>query len=276
VLNTRPREQAGELSRLLRAAGYEPVEVPAIQVVAASDAAEIDGVLRRLRRAEYAWIVLSSANAARFFASAAGGLPATVPILCGAATAEALRLQPSVALERFSASAALQALESRLAGTARVLVPRAAEGRDELIDGLQQRGLRVDAPLCYRTLPAPIPVWQSVDVVTLCSPSAVAPLVAAWTPARLNSARVVCIGGTTGEAAREQGVRVDGTASSTSMAALVAAVDAVLRAPADAVDARTGAPADAVDGLSGAPADAVDALSSAPVHAVDSGRGARV
>jgi uroporphyrinogen-III synthase len=230
VLNTRPREQAAELSRLLRAAGYAPVGVPAIEVIAVSQASELAEVARRLGDGEYAWIVLSSANAARFFSSCVGVALGDTPVLCGTATGEALGISPALALRHFSAQAALETLQPRLAPGARILVPRAAEGRDELISGLQEWGVIVDAPVCYRTVSAEIPPWQAVDVITLCSPSAVAALVGAWTAERVNRARVACLGATTADAARSHGVRVDAIAQSTGMPALLKAVDSVLGA----------------------------------------------
>src|SRR5207248_11339376 len=75
----------------------------------------------------------------------------TANVVCGASTARALELEcVSATLERFSASAALTAVPWR-AGD-RVLIPRAAEGRDELVDGLRARGVEVDAPIAYRTI----------------------------------------------------------------------------------------------------------------------------
>ena len=58
VLNTRPAEQAAELSALLRQAGFEVLEVPAIGV---------EPVPYVLAEGSYAWLVLQSQNAARYF-----------------------------------------------------------------------------------------------------------------------------------------------------------------------------------------------------------------
>jgi uroporphyrinogen-III synthase len=63
-----------------------------------------------------------------------------------------------------------------------------------------------------------------IDVLTLCSPSAVRSVAGAVDSAPV----VVCLGETTAEAARACGLRVDGMAASTSMASLVTAVEAAL------------------------------------------------
>jgi uroporphyrinogen-III synthase len=210
VLNTRAREQAGELSRLLSEAGFEPVEAPAIAVVAGWHPAELESARRDLRAGLFDWVVLPSQNAA-------GGLEMelrTARVVCGTATAEALGIAAEVAIARFGAAAALDALGSRLAPGVRVLVPHAAEGRDELLDGLGKLGAEVVAPVAYRT----------VAVADACSPSAVRSVA----PALTRDVALVCLGETTARAAGDLNLRVDAVAERTSMGSLVEAVQAAL------------------------------------------------
>jgi uroporphyrinogen-III synthase len=220
VLNTRPREQASELSRLLREAGYTPVEAAAIAIVPAWDAAELDSVRQQLAAGAFMWVVLPSQNAGLELAA---DLRQT-HIVCGTATARALELDATVALERFSAAAALDALRSRVQPGQRVLVPRAREGRDELIDGLSNLGVRVIAPVAYQTLSVDYAKLRlqagGIDVVSLCSPSAVRAVASA-----VRDELVVCLGATTAQAASAAGLRVDGVAEHTSMAALVESIE---------------------------------------------------
>jgi uroporphyrinogen-III synthase len=224
VLNTRPREQAAELSRLLRQAGFDAIEAPAVAISQAWDAAELANVRQELRARRFEWVVLPSQNAARQLRDELSG----ARILCGAATAQVLGINADVVLARFSAGAALAALESSVVPGTRLLVPRAAEGRDELVAGLHRLGANVSAPIAYRTMPAPDAAqWLRegrIDVVTLCSPSA-ARSVGAVPPKTV----VVCLGDTTAEAARGIGLSVDAVAATTSMAALVAAVQLAVR-----------------------------------------------
>jgi len=224
VLNTRPRDQAAELTSLLHAAGCTVVELPAIDIVPAYDAAE----LRTLAKRDYAWLVLPSQNAARFLMQGLDGTLPRAPIVCGTATAHALGLRPAIALDRFSATAALAAVGPLVRRGQRVLIPRAAEGRNELIDGLLALGALVDSPVCYRTQPVVLTELPPCDVVTLCSPSAVG----AITSVNLGHARVVCLGQTTANAARAAGLRVDSVAAQTSVHSLVAAVLSTLEVPA--------------------------------------------
>jgi uroporphyrinogen III methyltransferase/synthase len=228
VLNTRPREQAAKLSRLLRDAGYAPVELPAVSFEAAWQRDDIATVLQRLRERAYAWLILPSANAGRYLIEGlvAQGFAAAdlsgVPTLSGLATADALGLQPRIGLPTFSAAAALQALRPTLRAGQRVLMPHAEAGRDELSTGLEAAGVQVDAPVCYRTVPTRVEDVPEVDVVTLCSPSAVDALPL---PA---GTHVVCLGTTTAAAAQARGLHVAAVAEHTSMASLVEAVRVAL------------------------------------------------
>jgi uroporphyrinogen-III synthase len=228
VLNTRPRDQAAQLSRLLAQAGLEPIEAPAIEIVADWDPRELAAARRDLRAGAFDWLVLPSQNAGEFLRDDLGA----VRVVCGAATAHVLGIKSVVMLDRFSAAAALVALRPLLAAGQRVLVPHAADGRDELVDGLVALGAEVQSLVAYRSVAvgdAAARLRQGgIDAITLCSPSAVASVreaLAAHAPV------VVCLGQTTADAARQAGLRVDGVADHTTMASLVHAVSAALDAP---------------------------------------------
>jgi uroporphyrinogen-III synthase len=231
VLNTRPREQAAELSRLLAAAGFHVVEAPAIETLSAWDVAELQAVRDDLAAGAYAWVVLPSQNAARSLELA------HEPVLCGAATAQALGLTSAVKLARFNAAAALEVLKPMLSPGQRILVPRAAESNPALTDGLTALGAEVHAPIAYRTVAVEPRLLagrlrvESVNAVTACSPSALHAVLAAVGRVWFSLTKLVCLGGTTAQAARQAGLRVDGVARTTSMAALVEAVVSVLDKP---------------------------------------------
>jgi uroporphyrinogen-III synthase len=233
VLNTRPREQAAELSELLRVAGFEPIEAPAIEIQAAWDPAEFEAARRALAAGVFDWIVLASQNAG----SSLKDELRTNRVVCGAATARALGVMSEFGLRRFSASAALRALGPMVRPGQQVLVPRAAGGRDELIDGLRGLGARVSAPVAYRTVavePATlnhavsILRTGSVAAVAVCSPSAVESLLLTVGPGPLGCAALVCLGDSTAGAARQANLRVSAVAEKTTMESLVLAVRSAL------------------------------------------------
>jgi uroporphyrinogen III methyltransferase/synthase len=183
-----------------------------------------------LRAGRFAWVVLASQNAGRALVVELR----SARIVSGVATAAALGLTPHIPLERFSAAAALEALRPHLQPGERVLVPRGAEGRDELLDGLRGLGVNVVAPVAYRTAAAePFVLASEVrgrhfDAITVCSPSALGALLAANLQPEIQAAALVCLGDTTALAAREAGLRVDAVATTTSMGALVDAVRSAL------------------------------------------------
>jgi uroporphyrinogen III methyltransferase / synthase len=177
----------------------------------------------------YAWVVLPSQNAGRLLL----GELEHARVVCGAASAHVLGLRPTIKLERFSASAALEALQPVVRAGQRVLVPRAADSRDELIAGLATLGAHVDAPIAYRTVavdPAALVEAAArvrsgdVSVVTVCSPSAMESLLRAIGRELLLKTTLICLGETTADAARQAGLRVASVAEKTTMASLVNAV----------------------------------------------------
>src|SRR5260370_26767573 len=62
VLNTRPHEQAAELSTLLRQAGFEPLEAPAIEIEPAWDPSEFETARRDLGAGVFEWGVFAAPN----------------------------------------------------------------------------------------------------------------------------------------------------------------------------------------------------------------------
>jgi uroporphyrinogen-III synthase len=227
VLNTRPAEQASELTRLLEAAGFGVIEAPAIAIVPAWDALAIESVRREIQHGAFDWIVLTSQNATHGLESDLRAAGARV--VCGAATAHSLSLHEARVVERFSAAAALQFLRQLVGPGRRALVPRAAEGREELVDGLRALGVDVVAPVAYRTVPVRAAADRlrqgGIAVVVLCSPSAASSVIDVLPVETL----VVCLGQTTAAAVRSRGRAVNAVATRTTMAAVVEATGAVMR-----------------------------------------------
>lgn len=248
VLVTRAAEQAGALVEALRLAGAEPVAVPLLRIEPPASWEPFDAALARL--ADYDALVFASANAVRFAAerAAARGRPlagARARVLCvGAATAEAARragLAPDlVPSERFDAEALLAAILRRgpVAGR-RFLLPRAADGRDVLPEGLRRAGAEVDAPAVYRTLPPPPDSDEAqalrerlargeLDVLTFTSPSAVRHFFAlAGEAGRRAAARCTraAIGRATAEALAEAGFPAQVVPERAGAGELVAALE---------------------------------------------------
>jgi len=156
VLVTRAREQASQLAEALRAAGAEPVEIPAIAIVPPHSYAHIDAAIGSLQ--DFDWLVFTSANAVRVFcerALYAGVHPAAAGVqiaVVGPATAEAVReagMKVALVPPKFVAESLLAELRP-LVGGERVLLVRAEVARDVLPAGLRDAGAEVTVADAYR------------------------------------------------------------------------------------------------------------------------------
>ena len=223
VVVTRAKGGEDALSSRLAELGAGVRELPAIEIGPPASADALDAALRELPRLD--WVVFASANtvARTVERMDALGLPRAWLALrslaaVGPATAERLAREvraPDLVPEEATGAAAAAALAGRVRGL-RVLVPRPAEGRPELVDGLSAAGAEVLAPVAYRTLAAPperirvLAGWieaGEVDAVAFASPSAVKAVVAGLGPRAdlLRRVLLAAIGPTTTAALREAG-----------------------------------------------------------------------
>lgn len=266
VVVTRARHQAGPLAAALSGAGARVVELPVIDVTGPEDGG---AGLRRSAAgvAGYRWVAFTSANAVRRFLPLlrdARSLAGVGVAVVGEATARALAdhglvpdlvAEPSTAEGLVSAfpdpprwtGSAVGARGARPSGAtgsppdpvepgARVLFPRAAEGRETLPVGLRARGWEVDEVIAYRTVIVEPPLdavaddVARADAITFTSPSTVR----SYLSLRTRGGRslpvppvVACIGPVTAAAARTAGLEVAVEAGTPSVEGLVGALVAV-------------------------------------------------
>ncbi|MBK9519812.1 MAG: uroporphyrinogen-III synthase [Anaeromyxobacter sp.] len=234
------------LSARLRALGAEVLECPAIAIGPPEDAAPLDAALGDL--AGFDWAVFASVNAvertvARLDALGLGRLGLEELRLACVGPATAARLaelvrEPDLMPTDHTGAALAASLARHVAGQA-VLLPRAAEGRPELLEGLSAAGARVTAPVAYRTVavaPATLaPLGDAlaagrVDAVAFASPSAVKSVVAALGARAplLGGALLGAIGPTTAAALAEAGFEAGAVAGEHTAEGLAAALLAAL------------------------------------------------
>ena len=220
---TRATDRAGPLVERLQALGATVVAVPMIETVDPSDGgAALRAAVGRLET--YDWVVLASRVAAARFLACQPRLTGVKIAAVGPGTAATL---PRVDLvpTRTDADGLVEAFPL---GPGRLLLPRAAEGRATLVEGLVAKGWTVDAVEAYRTEAIADPlgrlsaidrrVMDKVDAITFLSPSAVC----AWTGAVPST--VVCMGPATAEAATQRGYRIAATADPSTLDGLIAAI----------------------------------------------------
>jgi uroporphyrinogen-III synthase len=158
-------------------------------------------------------------------------------VAIGPATAERLAargVRADVVPERFVAEGILEALAGVPLQGVRALVARAAGSRPELVDGLEERGARVDEVLLYEAVPEPadpaaVSAALDADYLTFTASSTVRAFTGLLSDAHrarlaAGGPRVVSIGPVTSATAREQGLRVDAEAAQHSIPGLVAAL----------------------------------------------------
>jgi len=248
VVVTRAAGGRDELSARLRELGLEVRELPAIELGPPADPRPLDAALRALSRFE--WVVFASAAAVERVlarldelgvprAELSGRALAAV----GPATAERLRaaLRSPDLVPGEASGAALAGALARAVGGRRVLLPRAAEGRPELADGLTSAGAELTAVEAYRTVPvpaeqlAPLSGWLragEVAAVAFASPSSVRAVAAALEadPTPLAAVLLAAIGPTTAAALEEAGLPVGLVAARHTGADLAEAIAARLGA----------------------------------------------
>jgi uroporphyrinogen III methyltransferase/synthase len=262
VLVTRAREQAGEIVAALEAAGAEAVQAPMIRFVPPVDFAPTDAAIDDLEG--YDAVLLSSANAVRFFAErmisrGRGPADTSLDVFCvGPRTAEAALAAGfpvhRIPEGRYDAEGLLAVVEKWMPPAGRrFLVPRPATGGAVLSEGLRAAGATVDEVVVYRTLPAEVDADAlrgqlgngEVDALTFTSPSTVHNFAALLDPGSrraLGECRVAAIGPTTAEALRREGFSVHVVPEQATVAGLVAALAAEFGAAGAGLDSGPASP----------------------------------
>ncbi len=241
ILVTCAREQASELSDMLRDLGAEPIEFPVVRIAPLDDYRALDDALTRC----YDWIIFTSGNEvsavwhrlealgrdARAFVGARLGA-------IGPATAEQLASHGLRAdfVPCESVAEAIVAGIGNVKGK-RVLLPRADMARENLACDLRARGAGVDEVVAYRTvtLDAHDPSAQhirdllaanEIDAITFPSSSTVRGFVNAiqFPISNFQFPIIACIGPITAQTARDLGFRVDVTAQEYTLEGLTRAL----------------------------------------------------
>ncbi len=208
VAVTRARAQASALATRLRALGAAVVEAPAIRIEPLTEPLPpLDGYdLVCVTSPNGADLLLDRVRDARAFAGR------TVAAI-GPGTARALRargIEADVVPERAVAEGLVKALAD--VPLARVLVARAAEGRDVLPDALRERGAQVDVVALYETVAEPLDdatrdAAGAADYLLFTSASSVRFFAAAG--GSLDGPRLVSIGPATSDELRAHGAEPD-------------------------------------------------------------------
>lgn len=223
VVNTRAREQASDLDKLLRAEGAVPIPFPCIAIEPAPEPHELDAALGAVRGGAYDWVLITSSNTVRAIEARqeATGRRLAIPASCriaavGRATARDVARLTGRPVDLVPARQDAAALAAELPDPAgmRILIPGSSLSRPGLAETLRQRGADITVVTAYRTVPVTPDgdvrsILETCDAISFASPSAVASFAAQLAasgvePEALRDVIVACIGPTTLAAARER------------------------------------------------------------------------
>ena len=244
IVVTRAIEQARGLKDLLEKLGATVLLIPAVSFSEPADSTKLDRAIRSLD--EFDWILFTSANAVRFFASrcrklgrafAEGRRPccaAVGPVTASAAAAEGFTID--YVAKEFLGTALAWELSASLAGK-RVLLPRSERAGRELPDALKSGAAEVTEVVAYHTggvgavEPGVMEALREarVDVVSFFSPSAVENLrgeLGADVLSRLASkAALAAVGPVTATALRKAGLPVAIEAPEATAESMIVAIE---------------------------------------------------
>ncbi len=246
IIVTRAAEQAGEFSARLAVRGATVLECPTIRLVEPESWQLLDLAIREL--SGYDWLVLTSANAVRYFFQRLDdlGLDARALAFCricavGPKTADEIRsfgIKPDLVPTDYKAEGVVDEFSRLDMHGSRVLFPRADKARDIIPRELKRMGAHVDSPVAYRNVfPERLPPEtlfalekRSVDCITFTSSSTVQNLAAMLGEERmldmLKGVTVASIGPITSKSCRDLGLKVDIEPASHTLDDLTAALEA--------------------------------------------------
>ena len=209
VVVTRARAQASKMAARLRELGASVVEAPAIRTE------PLDAEVPDPRSFDLV-CVTSPVGAERLLEEVRDARALAGPLIAaiGPGTARALReggIVADLVPERAVAEGMVEALRDVPVG--RVLIARAEEGRDVLIDALRERGATVAVVALYRTVAEPLDdgvrdAALGADYATFTSASSVRSFLDA-AGGTIAGPRIVSIGPATSAALREAGLEPD-------------------------------------------------------------------
>lgn len=157
ILVTRAADQAGEFSRMLEERGASVIECPTISLVPPDSWDALDAAITGL--SDFDWLVLTSANAVRFFFGRlrqlgrdSRSLGRCKVCVVGPKTAELVQahgIVPDLVPEQFTAEGVVAAFADVGVAGKQVLFPRADGARELIAAELTGLGAQVVAPIVY-------------------------------------------------------------------------------------------------------------------------------
>lgn len=237
---SRPELSAKAMAKLFENQGAEAINIPLIQLHLKEDLSELHAALDQLESFE--WIVFTSENAVRFFFEAAVNFGIKFyfyPNLKIATVGE----KTKIALEQlgyrtnfvpieYTAEVLAANMDEEIAGK-RVLIPRSAIALDDYLDLFERRGAKAEAISIYENEPIFYSseelkeTLSTADYLTFTSASAVSSLAEQIDVQQtdFSKVRIVCIGPSAAERAKEVGLEVAAVATPHTAEGILSAIE---------------------------------------------------
>lgn len=243
ILVTRTREQASELSKLLKHYGASVIEFPMIKITPPVNFNKLDKAITQLDT--YDWIVFTSTNGVKYFFDRLREKGKDIRQLKGLKIAtigsttkkmlEDLRLTVDLCPEKeFTQEGLIEEFKKWKIKAKKILIPRSEQGRKALIEGLKEIGAKVDEVSAYRTIKEDTDYLKSllakdeIDIITFTSSSTLTNFCSIFNKEEidnlLNKVKIASIGPITTKTAEALGIRVDITANEYTINGLVEAI----------------------------------------------------
>jgi uroporphyrinogen-III synthase len=231
IVVTRPKEQAATLTQALEAEGAHVIERPVVAIVPRNDV-PTRAALAAVSPGLYDGIIVTSVNAVGALTAHATPEARTIPAFAiGETTAAALRdsgFTKLVVADVSTSEGLFDAIEAHFGSTLatkRFIAPASSKARDFLAHALEDAGAFMTQVVAYDTVEVtnvePLPPGD-IHWVTFTSPSAVNAFMEALELPE--GVRIACLGPTTRDAARHNGLIVDVAPDTPSIASLVDAI----------------------------------------------------
>jgi len=242
VLVTRAKEQAREFADLLEGFGFQPLIFPLIEFRSPKDKNKLEEGLGHISDCD--WLLLTSANAVRFFIEGLKALGLSLSVIKGLSvcavgprTAEAAKkagITIDLLPEKFQAEGVIRSFKKIGIQGQKIFFPRAEEGREVLLYGLANLGADVILVPIYRTVKPEGKegdlkdlLHKGVDIITFTSGSTVRNFIEMLGNENLplsQSVKIACISDVTAAVTREYGLKTDIIASKNTIQSLAESI----------------------------------------------------
>ncbi len=242
IMVTRSRTQSSSIVEKIMDLGGNPIEIPTIKIEKIENNIELENEINNIKN--YTYLVLTSKNAVEIFFDKleemnldARALANSKVCAIGSATAKEIKsrgINPDIIPERFVAESLFDELKDKLTKEDKILIPRAKNARDYLVDKLGEICTVKEVHTYESVIDTSrkdeildILDKKELDYITFASSSSVrnfVEIIGEENLEKINSSKVISIGPITSDTARELNIDVYKEAEKATIDKIVEAI----------------------------------------------------